>query len=77
LLASELAAGVRDGIIPEGDFALIQVTLELILAMLAETQSPSCSSTKSQPDWQMATLLYQLVETHFGYYFLYQDSEEE
>ena len=37
---SALAAGVRDGIIREGDFALIQVTLELILAMLEETQSP-------------------------------------
>lgn len=35
-----LAEGVHDGIIREGDFALIQQTLELILTTLAEAQEP-------------------------------------
>jgi Ser/Thr protein kinase RdoA (MazF antagonist) len=35
-----LAEGVRDGIIREGDFALIQETIELILTTLAEAQEP-------------------------------------
>jgi Ser/Thr protein kinase RdoA (MazF antagonist) len=37
---NKLAGGVRDGIIREGDFTLIQETLELILTVLAEAQEP-------------------------------------
>ena len=37
---NKLAEGVHDGIIQEGDFVLIQKTLELILTTLAEAQEP-------------------------------------